>query len=125
MGLFYWVVVFWVGAARSPRPLDMAVTAGLQVVGAAIFLFLTWSDRWKVIEFTCDDEAFRFRRFAQTSFESRCLWEVQAIRSDYSYGRRSYVVRFLDGSEISLGSALPDVEALAERLYCLRRLTSR
>jgi hypothetical protein len=125
MDLVYWVVVFWAPAARSPDLVDLAVIAGLPVLGVAIFVFLTWSDRWTVVEFTCDDEEFRYRRFAQTSWESRCPWEVQAITSDYSYGRRSYAVRFLDGSEVCLRSALSNVEILAERLQCLRRLTSR
>ena len=126
IGLVLWVILFRAPGAPSPTPVDLALIAGLPVLGAAAFLFMTWSDRWVVIEFRCDDEAFQYRRLGQTSGETRGLWEVQAIQRYHSFssGDVSYVVRFLDGSQVSLRSELPNVKALAERLWGLHRLTS-
>ena len=127
MGLVLWVVLFRAPVAPSPAPVDLALIAGLPLLGATAFVCMTWSDRWIIIEFRCDDEAFQYRRLGQKSNETQSLSEVQAIRSDSSmwdFGKRSYVVRFVDGSEVSLRTELPNVEALAERLYGLHRLTS-
>lgn len=127
MGLVLGMVLFRAPAVRSPPLVDLALVAGLPLLGAAVFFFMTWSDRWIIVEFRCDDEAFQYRRLGQKSDETRSLSEIQAIRSDRSmwdFGRQSYVVRFVDGSEVSLRTELPNVEALAERLYALHRLTS-
>ena len=125
MGLVYWAVVVSGPNARSPDPVDLAAIGGLPVLGAVIFFFWTWVDKWMVIEFTLDDQAFRYRRLGQTACETRRSEEVQAINSEYwQGGSRGYVVRFVDGSEIRLARGLPNVETLAERLYGLHRLTS-
>ena len=98
------------------RPTRIELSAFLPLLAVFTYGFSLWMDGWRVIEFTCDDRTFRFRKF-HGGLESRGIGEIVRVHREdaqISYYRvcPGYSVRFRDGKEVVLGLNLPNAYAL-------------
>jgi hypothetical protein len=99
------------------RLTKIEVSAFLPFLAVFTYGFSLWSDGWRVLEFTCDERSFRFRK-SRGGPESRSLSEIarvhrEYVRTTYISACPGYTVRFWDGEEVLLGLNLPNVDALA------------
>jgi hypothetical protein len=99
-------------------PLRIAAIAFWPVIGAVASGLLVWSDRWIVVEFTCDETEFRFWKLWSLREETRAVSDVEKIGDAWQITRYSttwagYEVTFRDSSQILLGRRLPRSGELA------------
>jgi hypothetical protein len=99
------------------RLTKIEVSAFLPFLAVVTYGWSLWSDGWRVLEFTCDQRSFRFRKL-RGGPESRGLSEIarvhrEYVRTPYISGCPGYTVRFRDGEEVLLGLNLPNADALA------------
>jgi len=99
------------------RLTKMELSAFLPFLAVFTYGWSLWSDGWRVLEFTCDERSFRFRKL-RGGLESRSLGEIarvhrEYLRTTYIAGCPGYTVRFQDGEEVLLGLNLPNADALA------------
>jgi hypothetical protein len=74
--------------------------APFPVLGALLFGVTTLSNRWRIVEFTCDENSFRFRKWRSAYEETRVLSDIAGVREYAGRGLLGYVVTFRDGAEI-------------------------
>lgn len=102
---------------------QVAAVAFFPTMGAIAFGLMTWSDGWRIVEFTCDESSFRFRKLRSALAETRALSEiskVQEVRGRY-HDLRGYSVVFRDGTEAFLDLCLPNATVLAAWLNSIRQ----
>jgi hypothetical protein len=98
------------------RLTEIEVSAFLPFLAVFTYGWSLCADGWRVIEFTCDERSFRFRKL-RGGPKSRGVGEIvrvhrEYIRTTYISGCPGYTVRFRDGEEVLLGLNLPNVDAL-------------
>jgi len=101
---------------------QIASMAFFPFVGLVAYLLLTWSDRWRIVAFTCDEHSFRFRKLRDPYQETRDVSEVakvEEVRGRYNE-LCGYQLGFRDGSQAYLGLRLPNAQTLADFLYIHR-----
>jgi hypothetical protein len=105
---------------------QIAAVSLFPVMGAIAFGLILWSDGWRIVEFTCDEHSFRFRKLRSACDETRELSEITKVQEAYTAYRRGreltgYAVGFRDGTEAFVGLRLPNAKALADRLNSHRQ----
>jgi len=125
-GFWFFHRVLTIPDARTAAidPLTQAMVLGFfPVMAAGAFVLMLWSDGWRIVEFTCDEQSFRFRKQRGGDLESHSLGEVARVQDVYRRGggRSGYSVTFLDGSEAYLSSDLPNSDELAQWLRSHRQ----
>lgn len=98
------------------RMTKVEVSAFLPFLAVFTYGWSLWCDGWRVLEFTCDERSFRFRKL-RGGPKSRGLSEItrvrrEYIRTTYIRGCPGYTVRFRDGEEVLLGLTLPNAYGL-------------
>ena len=98
------------------RLTKIEVSAFLPILAVFTYAFSLWMDAWRVIEFTCDERSFRFRKI-HGGLESRDVDEIvrvhrESVRIAYYTIYPGFAVRFRDGEEVLLGFNLPNAYAL-------------
>jgi hypothetical protein len=101
---------------------ELAIVAVFLALGAVFVGFMIWFDVEQVVEFTCDESSFRFRK-VRGQAETRALPEVAKVQEvrgrDFSV--LGWEVVFLDGKEAFLGRGLPNAKAAADWLSSHRQ----
>ena len=101
----------------TPGPGDFAFIPLFLVGGAVVYWLWTRSDGWWVVEFTCDETSFRYRRWGSAQAEARALSDVAKVLEWKSSGEPvRYEVTFRDGGVVALGLRMPNAKAAADWL---------
>jgi hypothetical protein len=99
----------------EPRMIVLIVI--FPAVGVAFFWAITRRDGRRVVEFTCDESSFRFRKVRSAQAETRVLSEVAQVREARERsGVTGYEVVFRDGQKVFLERGLPNAKAAADWL---------
>jgi hypothetical protein len=121
-------VGFWLFLAvviRHLLPLDsgtITLVAIFPAAGAAFFWAIARRDGRRVVEFTCDESSFRFRKVRSAQAETRALSEVaQVWEARERSGVTGYGVVFRDGQKVFLERGLPNAKAAADWLNSHRQ----
>lgn len=104
---------------RDSTPLDptlrIAALAFGPVVGLMGFALVSWLDRDCIVEFSCDDTSFRFRKVAATETESRNISDIIKLQAMGRGRTTGYSVGFRDGTEATVSvRMLPDGPLLGQ-----------
>jgi hypothetical protein len=104
----------------EPRMIVLIVI--FPAVGVAFFWAITRRDGRRVVEFTCDESSFRFRKVRSAQAETRVLSEVAQVREARERsGVTGYEVVFRDGQKVFLERGLPNAKAAADWLNSHRQ----
>jgi hypothetical protein len=121
-------VGFWLFVAvvvRHLLPMDPAMIVPIVIfpaVGVAYFWAIARRDGQRVVEFTCDESSFRFRKVRSAQAETRALSEVaQVWEARERSGVTGYGVVFRDGHKVFLERSLPNAKAAADWLNSHRQ----
>jgi len=117
----------WSFFCSDLSPLGTSPATGLRIAGVAficvavsiIFVYLSRDANQEIVEFTCDETSFRFRKLGNARTETRTLSEIVTVceRCDKSGTPRACRLLFRGGAEALLWyGVLPNSVALAERL---------
>ncbi len=99
--------------------LQIAALGFFPLMGAIAFVLTLLSRGWDVVQFSCDDRSFRYRKLSGSSDEARNLSEVatvKEVRGRYN-NLCGYTVAFRDGVEVFLSLRLPNCRRLADWLF--------
>ena len=126
-GLLHWMFLTALRGPFSPDPvLRVAALAFGPFIGATGFALTFWLNRDVLVEFTCDDRSFRFRKFGSARVETRDLSEIAKV-SEMARNATvtGYYVQFRDGRGATVSvSALPDGLLIGDWLRSHRTSTT-
>lgn len=105
--------------ARSSPALDPGLRAAVLAFGPVIgligFAFVWWINSDSVVEFSCNDSLFRFRKLGATETETRSVSDIVKVRGLGRGGTTGYCIGFRDGTEVSISTRImPDGPMLGE-----------
>ena len=117
--------LFLTAAIRQLAPLDPILIAPISlfpVLGVVMFWAMTRREGRRVVEFTCDEGSFRFRKVGSAQAETRALSEVARVQEvSERAGLIGYELIFRDGHKVFLERRLPNAEAAADWLRSHRQ----
>ena len=122
---YYALMLFLTAAIRQLAPLDPILIAPISlfpVLGVVMFWAMTRREGRRVVEFTCDEGSFRFRKVGSAQAETRALSEVARVQEvSERAGLIGYELIFRDGHKVFLERRLPNAEAAADWLRSHRQ----
>ena len=97
--------------------LRVAALAFGPVIGLLGFAFAWWVNSDSVVEFSCSDSLFRFRKLGATETETRSISDIVRVQGMGRSGTTGYCIGFRDGTEAGISTqTMPDGPRLGEWL---------
>ena len=129
-GAGLWFFTYLIHAAQAhhftmDKGTQIVAIACSPILGAMAFGLIVWSDGWAIVEFTCNENCFRFRKL-RSAPETHLLTDVKSVQEVHGRGEEllGYSIFFQDGGEVFLSPRLPNVKVLADWLHTHRRPVS-